>query len=100
MNVLAGVPRYYEARLSDMHPCHFTVSRLTGNVTLSSWERFNHDLVDVTPSPVLARLERSHDRVLGLSEVFGGVFVLRRVAAADVTTNLAKAQMNPRIAHL
>jgi hypothetical protein len=43
---------------------------------------------------------RSHNRVLGLSEVFRGVFVLRRVAAADVTTNLAKAQMNPRIAHL
>jgi hypothetical protein len=38
--------------------------------------------------------------VLGLSEVFRGVFVLRRVATANVTTNLAEAQMNPSIAHL
>src|SRR6266568_2691418 len=63
-------------------------------------ERLNRDLVDVTPSPVLARLERSHNRVLGLSEVLRGVFVLRGVAAADVTANLAEPQMNPGIPHL
>jgi hypothetical protein len=32
--------------------------------------------------------------------MFRGVPVLRGVTAADVTTNLAEAQMNPRIAHL
>jgi hypothetical protein len=64
-----------------------------------SRERLKHDLVDVTPSPILARLKRSHNRMLGLSEVLRGVSVLRGIAAADVTTNLAQAQMNPRIAH-
>jgi hypothetical protein len=37
--------------------------------------------------------------MLGLSEVFRGVFVLRGVAAADVAAGRAEAQMNPRIAH-
>jgi hypothetical protein len=66
----------------------------------SSRERLNHDLVDVTPSPVFARLKGSHNGVLGLSEVLRGVPILGGVAAADVATNLAKAQMNPQIAHL
>ena len=72
---------------------------LPGNVTFSSRKRLDHDLVDVTPSPVFARLKRTHDGMLGLSEVFRGVFVLRGVAAADVAAGRAEAQMNPRIAH-
>src|SRR6266853_4582672 len=59
--------------------------------------RFNHDLVDITPSPVLARLERSNDRVLRLEEVLRSVFVFRRVAAADVAAGLAEPQMDPRV---
>jgi hypothetical protein len=35
-----------------------------------------------------------------LVEVFGGMFVLRRIAAADVPTLQAQAQMHPGIAHL
>jgi hypothetical protein len=63
-------------------------------------KRFNHDFVDETPSPILARFKRSHDGMFCLSEVLGGVLVLRGIAAADVAADLAKAQMNPRIAHL
>ena len=33
--------------------------------------------IDVTPTPVLARLERTHDGVLGRVEVLGRVLVLR-----------------------
>jgi hypothetical protein len=66
----------------------------------SSRERLNHDLVDVTPSPVFARLKGSHNGVLSLSEVLRGVPVLGGVAAADVATSFAEAQMNPQIAHL
>src|SRR5712692_1845597 len=65
-----------------------------------SRERLNRDLVDETPSPVFARLKRSHNRVLGFSEVLRSVFVLRGIAAAHVTTDLAEAQMNPRITYL
>ena len=43
--------------------------------------------VDVAPAPVLSRLERPDDRVLGLVKVLGGVFVPGRVTAADVTAN-------------
>src|SRR2546430_9505482 len=58
------------------------------------------DLVDVAPPPILFRLERLDDRVLRLAEVFGGVFVLRIVAAADVPTREAQTQMHPLIAGL
>src|SRR4029077_809209 len=57
-------------------------------------------LVQVTPAPLLAGLEGLHDRVLGLMEVFGGVLVLGRVTAANVTADQAFPQMDPGIAHL
>ena len=58
------------------------------------------DLVDVAPGPTLARLDGADDGVLAAMEVLGRVLVLGRVAAAHVTTNLAEAQMHPRVAHL
>ena len=44
------------------------------------------DSVNVTPAPVLARFERLHDGMAGLVEVLRGVLILRRVAAANMTT--------------
>jgi hypothetical protein len=38
--------------------------------------------------------------MLRLSEMLGGVPVLRGIAAPDMAANFAEAQMNPRIAHL
>lgn len=32
-------------------------------------------------------------------EMFGGVFILRRIAAADVSADQAQAQVHPAIAH-
>jgi len=52
--VMAGRPRY-----------------LAGIAVSREW--LKHDLVDVTPSPVFARLKGSGDRVLGLTEMLGGV---------------------------
>src|ERR1022692_1938808 len=57
-------------------------------------------LVDVTPAPVFARLERAHDGMVGLVEVFGGVFVLGRIAATHVSATEAQPQVNPSVAHL
>ena len=54
----------------------------------------------IAPSPVFSRLKGLHYRMLGLMEVFGGVFVLRRIAAADVTADQALSQVDPGIAHL
>src|SRR5207253_959330 len=52
-------------------------------------------VVDVAPAPVLARLERADDRMLGLVGVGGRVAVGGVVAAADVTAGEADAEVQP-----
>jgi len=69
-----------------------------GKAGQSAW--FKHNLIDVAPSPVFAGLEGFHDGVLGRVKVFGGVFVLRRIAATDVAAGKAQAQVDPGVAHL
>jgi hypothetical protein len=56
--------------------------------------------IHIAPPPILARLKRAHDRMLGVMEMFGGVLILRRVAAAHVATAETLPQMYPGIAHL
>ena len=58
------------------------------------------DLVDITPSPVFARLDRPDDGMGYRAKVFGRVFVLRRIAAADMAACHAQAQMHPDVSHL
>ncbi len=53
--------------------------------------RLEHDLIDVAPAPVFARLEGLDDRVIGRMEVFGRVLVLRGVATANMPTDEAFA---------
>jgi hypothetical protein len=57
-------------------------------------------IVHVAISPILARLERFHDRMVGRVIMLGGVFVLGIVAAAHVSADLAQAQMDPGVSHL
>ena len=52
-------------------------------------------LVDEAPAPVLAGLERLHDRVPDLAEMLGGVPVRRVVAAPDVPAGHAQAEVDP-----
>jgi hypothetical protein len=54
-----------------------------------------HPDVDVAPPPVLARLDRSHHRMTGLSEVFAGVLVRAGIAASDVPTGADFASRSP-----
>lgn len=58
------------------------------------------DLVHIAPAPVFAGLERLDDGMFRGMKMFGGVLVLRAVAAADVAADQAKSQMDPRIADL
>jgi hypothetical protein len=58
------------------------------------------DFVHIAPAPILAGLERLDQGVLGLVEVFRGVFVFRRIATADVPAYQAFPKMDPGIAHL
>src|SRR6266542_5990011 len=59
-----------------------------------------HQVVLVAPAPLLAGLDRTHDRMLGVVEVLGGVRVLGVVATADVTALHAQPEVHPRVAHL
>ena len=54
-----------------------------------------HQLIRVTPAPVLARLGRADDRVPGRLVVGRRVFADRVVAAADVAAGLAHPQVDP-----
>src|SRR3954466_13824513 len=55
----------------------------------------HRDLVDEAPRPVLARLERAHDRMAVGARVLAGVAAGRAVAAADVAALEADAQVDP-----
>src|SRR5258706_15123227 len=58
----------------------------------------HRDLVDITPAPVLAALERGDDRMLRRMVVLGRMLVLRVVATADVAAGPAQAKVHPGIA--
>ena len=60
---------------------------------------FQNDLINITPSPVLARLERPHDRMPGGMEMLGGMPVLRGITAAHMPAGKTKPKMDPGIAH-
>jgi hypothetical protein len=60
--------------------------------------KIDFHLIHKTPSPVLASLQRLHDRVLGFVKVFRGVFIFRGIAAANVAAFHAKAKVDPGIA--
>jgi hypothetical protein len=57
--------------------------------------RIQHDLIHITPAPILARLYRTHNRVLGRMKMFGRMFVYRRVATAHMAALQAHPQMHP-----
>jgi hypothetical protein len=56
--------------------------------------------VYITPSPVLTRLKRLHNGMLGLMKMFGGMFVPGRIAAPNMTADQTFSQVDPGIAHL
>jgi hypothetical protein len=57
------------------------------------------DLIDVTPTPVLAGFDGLHDRVPGGMEMFGSVFVFGGIAATDVSARQTEPKMHPGVAH-
>jgi hypothetical protein len=71
--------------------------RLHHSITTSS---FHNNFIDVTPHPILARLKRAYQRVLGGVEMLGCVLILGGITASDVSAGQTKAQMNPSIAGL
>jgi len=69
---------------------------------MSTWiklrsSKLEHYLVDVTPTPVFSGLKRLDNWMVRRVEMFGGVLVLGRIAAADMPAFETEAQVYPRI---
>jgi hypothetical protein len=58
------------------------------------------EFVHITPNPRLARFNRTHERMLRVVEMFGGVFVLGRITTGRMSADQAHAQMDPGVANL
>jgi hypothetical protein len=66
----------------------------------SAWIiQLNECVIDIAPTPIFAPLKRLNDGMFGDLKMLGRMFVLRRIAAAHMSTRLAEAQMYPAIAH-
>ena len=61
---------------------------------------FNISFVDIAPLPVFSGFKGLNDRVVRLLKVLSGMLVFGAVAAADVSTVFANAQVHPAIAHV
>ncbi|GAC1377964.1 MAG: hypothetical protein NVS4B7_00090 [Ktedonobacteraceae bacterium] len=46
-----------------------------------------HDLVNITPTPICSCLKGLNKRMVGGMEMFGGVLIFRGVTATNVATN-------------
>jgi hypothetical protein len=55
-------------------------------------------LIDIAPSPTLARLDGARDSVLAVMKMFRGVLAYGRIAAADMPARKAHAEMHPLLA--
>jgi hypothetical protein len=51
--------------------------------------QLEHDLIDITPTPVFTWLEGLNNWMVGCMKMLGGMFVLRRITAANMATNKA-----------
>ena len=60
----------------------------------------HHQLIRITPSPLLPWLDRPDDGMAGRAKMFRGVLVLGGVAAPDVPASQAHPQMDPAVIHL
>jgi hypothetical protein len=65
--------------------------------TLRGHRARNH-FVNVAPDPVFSGLDRANHGMAGVVKVFGGVFILRRIAATHTPARHAHAQVNPGVA--
>ena len=67
---------------------------------LTDWQRLKKQIVGITITPLLARLERLHDRMLSCVIMLRCMPVRRAIAASYVTTDLAQPKVQPPCADL
>src|SRR5712692_2690531 len=73
----------------------FSIHRSRGDYEELS--KLEHELIDITPAPVLTRFEGLDNREVGRVEMPGGVLILRIVTAPDMSTGETEAQVHPGI---
>src|SRR5690348_7594567 len=78
--------------------CAFSRYLLTTSVSGRS-SRLEHHLIDVTPDPILSRLEGLNDRMVGRVKMPGSMLILRIVTAAYMSTRETEAQVHPGISN-
>jgi hypothetical protein len=59
----------------------------------------NEHLINITPTPGFPWFKRLDDRMMRLMVMPGGMFILRAVTTANVSTNQADSQVHPFIPH-
>jgi hypothetical protein len=64
---------------------------------LQQSHKLDFDLINIAPSPVLSWFKGANDGMVGRVEMFGRVFIFRRVATPNVPTDEAEAQMHPGV---
>src|SRR5712691_4159560 len=74
----------------------FSIHRSRGDYEELS--KLEHELIDITPAPVLTRLEGLDNRAVGRVEMPGGVLILRIVTATYRSKGQTEAQVHPGIA--
>ena len=90
----SGTPAI-DQRFKSMHGagtecrCHRALRRL-----------LREQFIGIAIPPILPRLERANYRMLRRVVVLGGVLVLGRIAAADMSAGETQTQMHPCVAHL
>jgi hypothetical protein len=68
-------------------------------VSLARFSVSDQDFIDIAPAPILARLDRLHDRMLGPMKMFRRMLVLGGVTAAHMAANETHSEMDPGIAY-
>lgn len=66
---------------------------------LRNRKKLQKEVIYITPAPVLAGLEGADQGVVRGMKMRGRVFILRVIAATDMTADKAEPQMYPAVAH-
>jgi hypothetical protein len=78
-----------------MRPQGISFPTVSGGVSRGHFAG-NH-FVDVAPDPFFSGLDRAHHGMAGVMEMFGGMLVLRRIAATHIPADHAHPEMNPSV---
>lgn len=77
------------------NPCELLAPPSVSGASEGPIRGIEDTLIEVTPAPILAWLERLDDRMICCVEVAGGMAIRGLVATPDVTADHAQPEMDP-----